>query len=98
MLIQPGIIRTEFEEDTSRELRAVSGRGPYGRLAEAMAKRAENATRASEPAVVAKTITRLLESPRPKPRYPVGYLARTILAMNRLLPDRRFDAMVTKID
>ncbi|MGN9838240.1 oxidoreductase [Nonomuraea sp. H19] len=98
VLIQPGIIRTEFEEDTSRELRAVSGRGPYGKLAEAMASRAENVTKASEPAVVAKTIKRLLQSRKPKPRYPVGYLARTILALNKLLPDRTFDAMVTKID
>ncbi|MER7504259.1 oxidoreductase [Nonomuraea pusilla] len=98
VLIQPGIIRTSFEEDAPRELRAVSGRGPYGQLAEAMASRAENATKASEPAVVAEKIKSLLESPKPKPRYPVGRLARTILALNRLLPDRAFDAMVTKLD
>ncbi|RVX41322.1 short-subunit dehydrogenase [Nonomuraea polychroma] len=98
VLIQPGIIRTEFEEDMPRELRAASGGGPYGRLAEALARRAEKATKASAPAVVAKTIKRLLQSPTPKPRYPVGHLARTILALNKLLPDRTFDAMVTKID
>ncbi|MFC5826029.1 oxidoreductase [Nonomuraea insulae] len=98
VVIQPGIIKTEFEEDTPRELRAVSGRGPYAKLAESMASRAENATKASDPAVVAKTIRRLLESPKPRVRYPVGYLARTILALNKLLPDRTFDSMVTKID
>ncbi|MBB6350483.1 oxidoreductase [Nonomuraea muscovyensis] len=97
-LIQPGIIRTEFEREMPRELRAVSGRGPYRELAEAMANRAESAARASDPVVVAKTIRGLLESPRPRTRYPVGRLARTILTLNRLLPDRAFDAMVTKID
>jgi short-subunit dehydrogenase len=98
VVVQPGIIRTEFEEETPRELRTVSGGGPYGALAEAMASRAEATTKGSDPAVVARAIRKALESPRPKPRYPVGYLARTLLALNRLLPDRRFDALVTKLD
>ncbi|MFF5205058.1 oxidoreductase [Streptosporangium sp. NPDC000396] len=102
VLIQPGIIRTEFEQETPRELRALSGRGAYRNLAEAMARRAEASFgergKASDPAVVAKAVRKVLESARPKPRYPVGYLARTILMLNRILPDRAFDRMVTKVD
>ncbi|MFF4414419.1 oxidoreductase [Streptosporangium sp. NPDC001559] len=96
VVVQPGIIRTEFEQDTPRELRETSGHGAYGALAESMASRAEGNTRGSAPAVVARTIRSAVESPRPKPRYPVGYLARTLLALNRILPDRAFDALVTK--
>lgn len=100
VLIQPGIIRTEFEQATPRELREMSGHGAYARIAEAMARRAESSLgqggRASDPAVVAKAVARVLRSP--VPRRPVGYLARTLLWLNRLLPARAFDALVTKID
>ncbi|MEV4220718.1 MULTISPECIES: oxidoreductase [Nonomuraea] len=96
VVVQPGIIRTEFEEDTPRELRETSGGGAYGALAESMARRAEGNTKGSPPAVVARAIRTAAESPRPKSRYPVGYLARTLLAMHRILPDRAFDALVTK--
>ncbi|MEU9832676.1 oxidoreductase [Streptosporangium sp. NPDC048047] len=96
VVVQPGIIKTEFEEDTSRRLRAVSGGGAYGALAETMASRAEGATRGSDPAVVAETIRSVIESPRPRPRYHVGHLAGTLLTLNRILPDRAFDALVTR--
>lgn len=96
VLIQPGIIRTEFEHGTARELRDTSGAGAYGTLAEAMAERAETPmAKASDPAVVAKAVRAAVESAKPKPRYPVGHLAGTILRLNRVLPDRAFDKMVT---
>ncbi|WP_433260105.1 oxidoreductase [Actinosynnema sp. CS-041913] len=100
VLIQPGIIKTEFESGTARELREISGRGAYRRVAEAMARRAETElggdSKASDPVVVAKAIREAVESTRAKPRYAVGHLARTILLLNRLLPDRAFDRMVTR--
>jgi short-subunit dehydrogenase len=98
VIIQPGIIKTEFEKETAQELRAISGQGAYRNLAEAMAKRAETSlgegTQASDPAVVAKAIRAAIESPAPKTRYAVGYAARLLLLLNRFLPDRRFDRMV----
>jgi len=99
VLIQPGIIKTEFENTTPQELRTISGHGAYRNLAEAMAKRAETSlgegSKASDPAVVAKTIRAAIESPAPKPRYAVGYVAGTLLFLNRFLPVRLFDKMVT---
>ena len=67
-------------------------------MAEALAKNSaaiysEN-SRASDPAVVAKTIRTAIQSARPKPRYPVGYMARPLLTLNRFLPARFFDRMV----
>jgi short-subunit dehydrogenase len=102
VIVQPGIIKTEFEKDTPQELRAFSGRGAYANVAEAMAKRAETSlgegSRASDPAVVARAIRSAIESAKPKPRYAVGYLARTLLLLNQLLPVRTFDRMVTRLD
>ncbi len=99
VLIQPGIIKTEFEKETSQELRTISGHGAYRNLAEAMAKRAETSlgegSKASDPSLVAKTIRTAIELPTPKPRYAVGYVAGTLLLLNRILPVRLFDKMVT---
>ncbi|GAA4228217.1 short-subunit dehydrogenase [Streptosporangium album] len=100
VVVQPGIIKTEFEKATARELRATSGHGAYRDVAEAMAVRSEEAfgprSRASDPGVVARSIRTIVESAAPKPRYAVGYLARLMLLLNRLLPDRAFDKIVTK--
>ena len=100
VIIQPGIIKTEFEKETPQELRSISGQGAYGNVAEAMAKRAETSlgegSRASDPALVARTIREVIELSKPKPRYAVGYVAGTLLFLNKLLPDRLFDKMVTR--
>jgi short-subunit dehydrogenase len=100
VVIQPGLIRTEFEKGTPQELRDISGHGAYAHVAETMARRAEAAfgddTKASDPVVVAKTIRTAIESPAPKPRYSVGFLAKPLLMLNRLLPDRAFDKLATR--
>ena len=99
VIIQPGIIKTDFENNTADELRAISGHGPYKSLAEAMAKRGETLLgeekKGSDPIVVAQAIRKAIESPRPKPRYVVGHAAGILLRLNRYLPVRLFDRMVT---
>ncbi|MEW9550923.1 oxidoreductase [Nonomuraea sp. NPDC050783] len=99
VVVQPGVIRTGFEDDTPRQLLEYSGRGPYAAAAETMAARAERAFGArpigSDPAVVGRAVARIVAARRPRPRYPVGHLARLLLGLNRLLPDRLFDRMVT---
>lgn len=102
VIIQPGIIATEFERQTAQELRNISGQGAYRNVVEAMAKRAEtffdgsSQSKASDPSVVAIAIRKAIESPAPKPRYAVGYVAGTLLLLNKLLPDRLFDRMMTR--
>ena len=100
VLVQPGIIKTEFEADTPRELREISGHGAYGDVAEAFAKKAESSfgpdSKASDPSVVAAAIRAAIEAREPKPRVAVGYLAKTLLTMNRVLSDRGWDKLVTR--
>ncbi|TMR36628.1 SDR family NAD(P)-dependent oxidoreductase [Nonomuraea zeae] len=100
VVVQPGIIRTGFEDDTPRDLREISGRGPYAETAEWMARRAEEATgpgsKGSDPAVVARCVSDVVAAADPKPRYSVGYLADLLLWVNRLLPDRLYDKLVTR--
>ena len=99
VLIEPGLIKTEFESSTPRDLREVSGKGAYAAVANAMADRAEEAfagNKASDPVVVAQAIRTAIESTSPKPRYAVGYLAKLLLRVNGLFSDRTFDKLVTR--
>ena len=97
VIIQPGIIRTEFEDQTAAQLREMSGNGAYREMAEAMAKRGETGlSEASDPSVVAEAIRQAVESDRPDTRYAVGWLADKLLQLNRSLPDREFDALATR--
>jgi short-subunit dehydrogenase len=101
VLIEPGIIKTEFESSTPHDLREISGDGPYASVAQAMAERVETVfnsgkSKASDPSVVARAILAAVESGSPKPRYVVGYLAKLLLRMDRLLTDRAFDKLVTR--
>src|SRR4029450_1977038 len=80
VLIQPGLIKTEFGGVTSRGGREISGHGAYKELAEALARSTETiygpSSRASDPSVVAGAIRKAVEATSPRPRYPVGYTDR----------------------
>jgi short-subunit dehydrogenase len=99
VLVQPGLIRTEFGGVTSQALQAHSGQGAYRELAQAMTKRTQTIysehSKASQPSVVANAIRKAVETARPNPRYPVGYMAKPLLALNRHLPARIFDRIAT---
>ncbi|MFI7127064.1 hypothetical protein ACIBQ1_15320 [Nonomuraea sp. NPDC050153] len=53
-------------------------------------------SRASDPRVVGRAVARIVAARGPKPRYAAGYLAGLPLRVNRLLPDRLYDKMVTR--
>jgi short-subunit dehydrogenase len=84
VVIEPVIIKTDFEKETAKKLREVSGHGPYQNIAEALAKQTENmfisGIKRSDPIVVAKAILDIVESPAPKTRDSIGYMAKLVLA------------------
>ncbi|MFI6792650.1 oxidoreductase [Nonomuraea sp. NPDC050383] len=98
VIIQPGIIKTEFEDRTAQDLREISGATAYGQMAEAMARRAETQlgenTQGSDPGLVATTIRQAVDAGKPETRYPVGWTADQLLELNRTLPDREFDKLM----
>ncbi len=99
VVIEPGAIKTEWGDIAAERLIKTSGGGVYAsdarRLAETMLT-GPAAERASEPSVVAKVIAAAATARRPKTRYAVGYLARPILALRRLLSDRAFDRLISR--
>lgn len=98
VVIEPGDIKTEWGAVAGEKLRAVSGSGPYGPQATAMAKSLGSSRRfQSSPALVAKTVVKAVTSHRPRTRYAVGYGAKPMIWMHDVLPDRAFDAVVGQV-
>jgi len=99
VLIQPGMIKTEFGAVTSHGVLDHSANGAYQELAQKLAQATDKMytqnCHVSDPSLVAKTIRKAIESTHPRTRYPVGYLARPLLTLNTLLPDRLFDKLAT---
>jgi NAD(P)-dependent dehydrogenase (short-subunit alcohol dehydrogenase family) len=96
VIVQPGIIRTEFVEQMRAPLLRSSGTGPYASVTRATVEAFERlftSPRASPPELVGRTILRAATAGRPRPRYVVGHLARPLLLLRNLLGDRSYDAI-----
>ena len=99
VLIEPGPIRTEWNEIARDSLLERSGAGAYAtyaRQAHGVMERFDEPSRASTPEEVADKIVKAATVKRPAARYPVGRGARTITTSRDLLPDRVFDEMVSR--
>ena len=101
VLIEPGSIRTDWGAIAADKLRATSSDGPYAEQADAMATSLERSSRpgtrmASPATVIGKAVTEAATARRPRTRYRVGFGARPLIFLSRLLPDRTFDALVKR--
>src|SRR5690349_3684391 len=99
VLIEPGPIRTEWNEIARDSLLERSGDGPYAsyaRHAHDVMERFDEPSRASTPEEVADKIVKAATVSRPAARYPVGRGARVITTSRDLLPDRVFDEVVSR--
>jgi NAD(P)-dependent dehydrogenase (short-subunit alcohol dehydrogenase family) len=102
ILIEPGLIRTEFGESAGRSF---DGWGEAGDAYASFNERIASATRAAYeggpmsrlgggPETVARTIERAILAKKPKARYTVTPSANVLLTIRKLLPDRAWDAFV----
>jgi NAD(P)-dependent dehydrogenase (short-subunit alcohol dehydrogenase family) len=99
VIVEPGPIETRFDERARSEIAGLVSRpGPYAAFY-------GNAVRAMDtdfqmgklPASsVARVILDAIESKRPKTRYRITRMARLLLPLRRLLPDRIFDRRMKK--
>ncbi|WP_327398528.1 MULTISPECIES: oxidoreductase [Streptomyces] len=101
VLVEPGSIRTEWGAIAADKVRATSGHGPYAEQANAVAKSLgsssqEGARMTSSPSVIANVVTKAVTARRPRTRYTVGFGARPLILLSRLLPDRAFDAFIKR--
>jgi NAD(P)-dependent dehydrogenase (short-subunit alcohol dehydrogenase family) len=97
IIIEPGPIRTEWNEISRDSLLEASRGGVYEEQAERVhhvMARADRRVSSSGPDVVAKKIVAAVLANTPRARYPVGRGAGSIVRARRLLPDAAFDYVV----
>ncbi len=100
VVVEPGAIETEWFGIAADNLKKVSATGPYAKLAGAMVAMLDGDTdnrHNSPPSVIADAIGKAVTARRPKIRYVTGYAARPLLLLRRILPDRAFDALITRV-
>lgn len=97
VIIEPGLINTEFGDVMIDPMMERSGDGAYSDLA----KRVKNATiesykekNSSHPSVVADTIAKAVKKDNPKTRYATGKMAGLLMFVRKYLGDRIFDKAV----
>ncbi len=97
VVIEPGGIKTEWAGIAADKLRQTSGQGPYAVQANAMAESMvgeDSRKRQSPPQVIADTIAKAVTASKPRTRYAIGFGAKPMIFMRRVLSDRAFDGMM----
>lgn len=96
-LIEPGVIRTNFEATALSDLSSFDG-SPYAgslKKVDALSKRMDRF--AAEPIVIARAIERAASVRRPAARYVAPRLNNVVLALKTLLPTVIFDWSMRKV-
>ena len=97
VLIQPGMIETEWSKIAGENLLKTSANSVYASMANKQAEQMPKMYRlASKPEVVAKTICKACLKKNPKTRYKTGGYAKQMVFLAHLLPDKWFDAIMLK--
>lgn len=97
VVVEPGIIQTEFGNVVGGPMMKYSGDGVYAPMARNVAKATSDSYgngKASPASLIAKVVSRAVKSRRPKTRYVAGQLARPLLFIRKWFGDRVFDRAV----
>jgi short-subunit dehydrogenase len=100
VVIEPGLIVTEFGETAAGSLDEVDEHGPYVKFNADVAKVTAEAYKGgmarfgAGPEAVAKTISKAITTRRPSTRYKVTPSARVVMGMRKLMTDRMWDRFV----
>lgn len=101
VVIQPGLIKTNFGERAVSALPEAQGDGPYAGFTEKVAQATRDvyeegamAKLGSGPDSVAKVIEKAIDAEKPKARYRVTPSAHAMIALRAVTPDRGWDAIM----
>ena len=96
-LVEPGLFRTDFTRNQVVGEEVDSEEGAYAPyIRRYRARHARFRSRAADPVRVARVIHRIIRSRRPAFRYPVGLESRLGSLGARLIPERVFQAMLSR--
>lgn len=97
VIIEPGVIATEFGDVMVDPLLKRSGSGPYAAMAHAVASATKanyQKGRASDPQVIVDQLLKAIRAPKPRTRYVAGRYARPMIFIRKWFGDRIFDRLV----
>lgn len=99
VVLQPGAVISEFGKVAMKPLVARSEGSVYKELYDKVINTYEEQfgtqTRGmSEPSVISDTIIKIIESSKPKTRYPAGSMANQVLLLRYILSDRQFERLI----
>lgn len=93
IVVEPGGTQSEMTGIGTEYVLRVSGKTAYKNLAEGIAKMYA-AIKGADPVVIARLVKKSIETRRPKTRYVGGAMAKPMLFMRKLLPDKLFDRLL----
>lgn len=99
VIIEPGMINTNFGATVFAPLMETSGKGAYKELVEKMVSGAESGDvekMSSSPLVIAEAVVQAIHAKKPKTRYVAGKMARLLMAIRRYGGDKLYDKFIMK--
>ena len=97
VVLEPGIIVTEFGEVMLNNIQQFSSKGAYASLTSKLVKATKQMYergQGSKTSVISSTISKVISANKPKTRYRVGLWAKPMVWMRIHLGDRLFDKIV----
>lgn len=97
IIIEPGVIETEFGEVARNSIIRRSANGPYGSLVNKVDMSMKNTYgqgKGSSPELIANVVSRAVSSRCPRTRYAAGRFAKMLISMRVWLGDRIFDRII----
>lgn len=97
VVLEPGIIITEFGNVMLQEISRFSGKGSYSEMVNKLVKATEKMYQSgggSKPSLISDTIIKIVDSKNPKIRYLVGQWAKPMVFMRKYLGDNLFDKII----
>lgn len=97
VIIEPGVIATEFGDVVMDPLVQRSGKGAYAPMAHSFAKAMTESYKnngASHPDVIVKLVLEAITTTKPKTRYVAGKFAKPMMFIRKWLGDRTYDKAV----
>jgi NADP-dependent 3-hydroxy acid dehydrogenase YdfG len=97
VVVEPGGVVTEFAATADAHTAPALADGPYDPITHGLRRQLQRVDRGGRGVLtadqVARTIERAATTRRPRTRYLVGGVARTMVALHAVLPDRGWDAL-----
>ena len=97
IIIQPGLIRTEFGDVAFGELKEKMRHSAYSRTFDRLTERMDGYGGGSSPTVIADVVLKAIRAKRPRTRYAAGRFAKPTLLFRKLASDRMFDRLLDRL-